>query len=123
MSLQSDVRDRIAAACSLDVQVDGVTYPVTGRAVPPGTISPLDAWPIWQRTAFLSSCVREITWFVTVALPPADPETYIDLADAFTDAVGDSLMRVGRIVAVTPVQIAASDANAPLPCLQFEVQT
>lgn len=123
MSLQATVRDRIARACSQAVDVDETTYVVTGASLPPDTVSPLDAWPVWQRTEFLSSCVRQITWHVVVALPPASPETYIDMADAFTDTVGEALMKLGRIVQVTPIQIAGSDAYAPLPCLQFELQT
>lgn len=123
MSVQSDVRDRIAKACTLAVETDGGAYQVTGRALPPDTVSPLDAWPVWQRTTFLNYCTQEVQWYVLVALPPASAETYIDLADAFTNALAQPLMHLGRIVAVTPTQITASDGNAPLPVLQFELIT
>lgn len=123
MSVQSEVRDRIAQACSVTVEVDGGAYKVTGRSLPPDTISPLDAWPVWQRTTFLNYCTQEVQWFVLVALPPASADTYIDLADAFTNAIAEQLMPLGRIVAVTPTQIAGSDSNAPLPVLQFELIT
>lgn len=123
MSVQSVVRERIAKACSMVVEVDEGAYQIAGRALPPDTVSPLDAWPVWQRTTFINYCTQEVQWYVLVALPPASAETYIDLADAFTNAVAQALMPLGQIVAVTPTQIAASDTNAPLPVLQFELIT
>lgn len=123
MSLQQSLRQAIAAAVTKTVTVDGVDYLVEGRALPPDTISPLDAWPVWQRTTPVNYCAYEVSWFVLVALPPADPDTYITLADAFSDALCGPLQNLGKVVSITPVQLAASDINAPMACLQFELLT
>jgi hypothetical protein len=123
MSLQQQLREAIAAACTRTVTVDGVNYPVAGRIFPPDTISPLDAWPVWQRTVPLNYCAQEVSWFVLVALPPASAETYIALADAFSEALCGPLQNLGKVVAITPVQLTASDVNAPMACLQFELTT
>lgn len=125
-SLQREARTRIAEVLNsmrIDDDVLGAIE-VTGYESQPYTISPLDAWPRWERTQVTTRCIRYTLWNVFLVLPPADSDTYIRTADVLSDAAGAALAQIGPVQQIVPASLALdTQGNAPVPAVQIDIQT
>jgi hypothetical protein len=122
VSLQGELRERLALAVTVDVEIDGTAQRITGHTIQPDVISPYDAWLVWRSTDVVNRCVREVRWLLLVALPPASPAAYTALGDQIAEVLAEPLMPLARIEQIEPVELVL-DINAPLPCVQFEIIT
>lgn len=115
------VRDDIAAALSVTVDVDGRSVQLTGHTVQPDTVGPWDAWASWASTRWLTFWVKEYTYNVIVALPVSDQGSWAPAADEVVEAVGEALYAKGIVPGTaTPVQIVMG-VSAPMPAVQIQI--
>lgn len=115
---QAEQRAEIVAALNgLAATVDGKTVTLTASATAPPTITAYSTWPEWIATRPTGMCAWEIDWYLLVALPGADTQTYVASGDELSDAVMAAL-GAWDVTRIEPVLIAVSEA-ASVPALRF----
>jgi hypothetical protein len=96
----------VAALEGLDV---GDGYTLSAHTEEPGTVAPLDTWPVWESTSPIGLNVSafQTTWAVYVALGDTERGGLVARGDVVAAAVVVALgMLVGSVTTAEPVQLA-----------------
>lgn len=96
----------VAALEGLDV---GDGHTLSAHNEEPGTVGPLDTWPVWQATSPIGQNVSAFTttWAVFVALGDTERGGLVTRGDVVAAAVVVALgMLVGRVTTAEPVQLS-----------------
>jgi len=122
MMTQTQMRDAIATAISIDSTVAGAPVHVTGAPTQPDVIGAYDGWPVWRVTRPVNPCgLVETDWDVLVALPAPMADVWVGAGDALLPDLTAALWPLGQVTRVGPVQIAVAESDSAIPALQFQI--
>lgn len=110
----------VAAIDGLTVDHRGTEYPIRPYETEPAAPSPLDAWPVWEHTEWISAYARATTWWVYVLLPTEHPVP-VDLGDVIAEAVGGRVVHLGAIQRVEPVNLVLDAAQPPAYAVRITI--
>ena len=107
------------------VIVDAITAAelagVTAYPQQPGTVSPGDAWPVWEADEYPTPYLTTSTYAVFVALPASDFATTIGAMSPLREAIPAALEAGVPVAVVTrtePIYITVADQST-MPALRF----
>lgn len=112
--MDASVRQKIADALAT---VDDIA-PST---LPPETVHPYLAWPVWISTGFINKCITEDSVVVYVVLPGGDIAATVEQGDTLTVPVAEALNGIAQVTRVSPVRIAGSAGGNEFDALRFEI--
>lgn len=106
----------VSVLTGLEIPWDGRTWTLTGYPWEPAPVSPLDAWPVWERTEwparFGTVHGTAVDWSVYVALPTQVPAP-VALGDLVADIAGSALVSLGQIGQAEPVALTLDTGQPP----------